>query len=87
NLYAAYYESQAMMQCGGNDWKKYNGLSREQLVGSQLADGSWPVPPGAAHINNTVFSTALCTLMLEVYYRFLTTGGGLSKGRTGLSGI
>jgi hypothetical protein len=87
NLYAAYYESQAMIQCGGDDWKKYNDLMREQLVGSQLADGSWGVPPGASHVNNTVFSTALCTLMLEVYYRFLTTGGGLTRGRTGLSGI
>jgi len=86
NLYAHYYESQAMMQRGGDDWAKYNKLIREQLISGQNADGSWPVPPGAAHVNNTVFSTCLCTLMLEVYYRFLTTGGG-GRARGGLSGI
>jgi len=88
NLYAAYYESQAMMQRGGAEWAKYNKLIREQLLGNQQADGSWKVPPGASHVNNTVFSTALCTMMLEVYYRFLSTGGGgPSKGRSGFSGI
>ena len=85
NLYAAYYESQAMMQRGGDDWKKYNNLMREQLVGNQLADGSWGASPGSAHVNNNVFSTALCTMMLEVYYRFLSTdGGAIHKGRAGL---
>jgi hypothetical protein len=84
NLYAAYYESQAMMQRGGDDWKKYNNLMREQLVGNQLVDGSWGASPGSAHVNNNVFSTALCTMMLEVYYRFLSTdGGAIHKGRAG----
>jgi hypothetical protein len=35
-------------------------------------------------VNNNVFSTALCTMMLEVYYRFLSTdGGAIHKGRAG----
>ena len=87
NLYSAYYESQAMMQCGGAEWKKYNDLFRDQLLDNQGEDGSWAPPPGAAFVGNKVFSTALCTLMLEVYYRFLSTGGGSSRGRSGFSGI
>jgi hypothetical protein len=80
NLYAHYYESQAMMQRGGNEWKKYNVLFRDQLLNNQEKDGSWKVPPGAPHVGNNVFSTCLCTLMLEVYYRFLSTGGGGGGG-------
>jgi hypothetical protein len=75
NLYAHYYESQAMMQRGGIEWKKYNAMVRDQLLNNQEKDGSWKVPPGAPHIGSKVFSTCLCTLMLEVYYRFLSTGG------------
>jgi hypothetical protein len=76
NLYAHYYESQAMIQRGGAEWQKYNALFRDELLKNQDKDGSWKVPPGAPHISNDVFSTCLCTLMLEVYYRFLSTGGG-----------
>jgi hypothetical protein len=31
-----------------------------------------------------VYRTCLCTLMLEVYYRFLSTGGGNLKERPGI---
>lgn len=82
NLYAHYYESQAMIQRGGEEWTKYNTLVRDQLLNNQQQDGSWNVPPGAPHIGSNVFSTCLCTLMLEVYYRFLSTGGG--KDRPGI---
>jgi hypothetical protein len=82
NLYAHYYESQAMMQSGGENWKHYNDLFRDQLLNNQERDGSWKVPPGSPHVNSTVFSTCLSTLMLEVYYRFLSTGG-----RNALPGI
>ena len=82
NLYAHYYESQAMMQRGTVEWKKYNDLFRDQLLNNQESNGSWGIPPGAPHIDNTIFSTCLCTLMLEVYYRFLSTGGtGGTGGR------
>jgi hypothetical protein len=31
-----------------------------------------------------VYRTCLCTLMLEVYYRFLSTGGGGSRENRGI---
>jgi hypothetical protein len=80
NIYAHYYESQAMMQRGGAEWKKYNELFRDQLLNNQDPDGSWKIPPGSPHVVNNVMSTCLCTLMLEVYYRFLSTGGGGGGG-------
>ena len=82
DLYGHYYESQAMMQRGGNDWKQYNALFRDQLLNNQDTDGSWKSPGGGQKIRaaapsytgDKTYRTCLCTLMLEVYYRFLSTG-------------
>lgn len=84
DLYGHYYESQAMMQRGGEVWKSYNIMFRDQLLNNQDADGSWKVPGGGqairaaapGYVNDKTYRTCLCTLMLEVYYRFLSTGGG-----------
>ena len=87
DLYGHYYESQAMMQRGGGEWKQYNELFRDQLLGNQDADGSWKTPGGgktpravaAIWQSDKIYRTGLCTLMLEVYYRFLNSGGGADK--------
>ncbi len=84
DLYGHYYESQAMIQLGGNDWKEYNKIFRDQLLDNQNSDGSWKPPgggkairaAGAEYVGNAIYRTALCTLMLEVYYRFLSTDSG-----------
>ncbi|MES2658721.1 MAG: prenyltransferase/squalene oxidase repeat-containing protein [Verrucomicrobiota bacterium] len=88
DLYGHYYESQAMMQRGGEEWKQYNSLFRDQLLNNQDSDGSWKVPGGGKRIRAVAtayadnnpdgkhYRTCLATLMLEVYYRFLNTGGG-----------
>ncbi|WP_367873821.1 prenyltransferase/squalene oxidase repeat-containing protein [Luteolibacter sp. Populi] len=94
DLYGHYYESQAMMQRGGEDWKFYNDMFRDQLLNNQNEDGSWKVPGGGqkpravaaryvdANNEGVIYRTALCTLMLEVYYRFLnSSGGGMGGGR------
>ena len=92
DLYAHYYESQAMMQRGGEDWKFYNNMFRDQLLNNQESDGSWKIPGGGQKIRavaaqyadandeGALYRTCLCTLMLEVYYRFLSTGGGGGMG-------
>jgi len=86
DLYAHYYESQAMMQAGGKDWEFYNNLFRDQLLKNQNADGSWKIPKNPGHGgNNEVYTSALCTLMMEVYYRFLNSNGtGMRAGRPGI---
>ena len=43
DLYAHYYESQAMMQSGGKNWTEYNKLFRDQILQNQDSDGSWKV--------------------------------------------
>ncbi len=83
DLYAHYYHSQAMMQRGGEQWQTYNEIFRDQILLNQNEDGSWKKPGGndgtkavgALFAKETPegihYRTCLCTLMLEVYYRYL----------------
>lgn len=81
DLYGHYYEAQAMLNRGGEQWRRYNALFRDELLRNQAADGSWKVPGGGgelravapAYTSDATYRTCLCTLMLEVYYRFLPT--------------
>ncbi len=74
NLYCWYYYTQAFFQAGGDDWKFYNAQFLPQVLGAQQADGSfkrgrpnWPAGDAA----DAVYRQCLCTLQLEVYYRYL----------------
>jgi hypothetical protein len=84
DLYGHYYDGQAMMNRGGNQWKKYNEMFRDEILNNQNPDGSWKVPGGgekpnavaAAFTTNVHYRNCLAILMLEVYYRFLPGTGG-----------
>ncbi|MFM7590293.1 MAG: hypothetical protein ACKO85_00725, partial [Isosphaeraceae bacterium] len=76
NLYYWYYGTLAMYQQGGPDWEKWNGLVRDRIVKKQKTDGhksgSWdPDDSQWGTYGGRVYCTALATLTLEVYYRFL----------------
>jgi hypothetical protein len=85
-----------MMNRGGEEWQKYNDLFRDQLLNNQEPDGQWKVPGGGKkpravassytgeNVDGKIYRNALCTLMLEVYYRFLNTGGGGARERSGI---
>ncbi len=83
NLYAWYYDTQACFMVGGGTWAKWNRMFQDELDRSQDADGSWPVSSkskeigglsAADTVDGALYRTCLCTLMLEVYYRYLPTG-------------
>jgi hypothetical protein len=71
NLYEHYYSSQAMVNYGGEPWKNYNLLVRDELLKRQNSDGSWPNPERNEHQAGPIYNTCLATLMMEVYYRYL----------------
>ncbi|BCX49920.1 hypothetical protein HAHE_38280 [Haloferula helveola] len=86
DLYGHYYEAQAMIARGGEQWEKYNAMFRDELLDNQNGDGSWKAPGGGQKINgvatsyvgNAHYRTCLAIFMLEVYYRFLPgTGAGV----------
>ena len=63
------------MEKGGKHWREYNKTYQEVVADAQEKDGSWPAVTGHAGgmgaAEGKIYSTALCTLMLEVYYRYL----------------
>lgn len=74
NLYCWYYYTQAFFQAGADDWKFYNAQFLPQILGAQQADGSfkrgrpnWPAGDAA----DAIYRQCLCTLQLEVYFRYL----------------
>ena len=82
NLYCWYYYTQAFFQAGGGDWKKWNDTAMAQIMGNQKNDGGWSEERPSMQLASTeyagkdadVYRTSLCTLMCEVYYRYLKVG-------------
>jgi hypothetical protein len=76
DLYYDYYATQVMRQWGGDLWEKWDGVMRPQLVQSQATrgheQGSWSTTGDhGASKGGRLYSTAMATMILEVYYRIL----------------
>ena len=74
DMYYWYYATLAMFQVGGTQWTTWNGRMQKAIIDPQRADGnfagSWD-PIGAwGEDGGRVYSTALMTLCMEVYYRY-----------------
>ncbi len=74
DMYYWYYGTYAMYQLGGAHWKAWSRAMKPAIVATQRTDGdargSWdPVGPWGS-VGGRVYSTALMTLSLEVYYRY-----------------
>ena len=77
NLYFWYYATLAMFRVGGNEWDGWNAALKETLLPAQEADGSWrPIDVYAEYAGDAdeerTYTTAMCVLSLEVYYRYFT---------------
>jgi hypothetical protein len=75
NLYYWYYGTLAMYHAGGSDWENWNTELKNSLLGLQIKTGdeagSW-APNGLwGSYGGRVYATAMATLNLEVYYRYL----------------
>lgn len=77
NLYFWYYSTLAMFRRGGARWDRWNVAMKETLLGAQESDGSWePISVYANYAGDNdedrSYSTAMCVLTLEIYYRYFT---------------
>lgn len=73
NLYSWCSNTSAFFNAGGDDWKFYVATIIPQILAAQKEDGSfqagkasWP----AAAASEMNYRQALCTLQLEVFYRY-----------------
>jgi hypothetical protein len=77
NMYYWYYGTLSMFQMGGHYWTQWNRAMKATLLPNQVKggceDGSWPPAFvwGGKYGGGRVYSTAMCALCLEVYYRYL----------------
>lgn len=75
NYYYWYYGTLAMYQFGGRPWDDWNTVVRDTLISQQRTDGeltgSWDPADRWGRYGGRLYSTALATLTLEVYYRLL----------------
>jgi hypothetical protein len=75
NYYYWYYGTLAMYQYGGRPWQDWNSVVRDLLISQQIQNGpesgSWDPSDKWGRYGGRLYSTALATLTLEVYYRFL----------------
>jgi hypothetical protein len=73
--YYWYYGTLAMFQHDGQPWEEWNGSLRDMLIRQQRTQGanagSWDPNGKWAGIGGRLYSTAVSTMCLEVYYRFL----------------
>ncbi len=75
NLYYWYYGTMGMYQLGGDYWRRWNDAMQTALVESQRKEGalagSWDSNTVWGGYGGRIYTTAVATLTLEVYYRFL----------------
>ena len=74
DMYYWYYGTLAMFQIGGNAWSKWNAAMTDAVIERQRTDGlfsgSWDPKGPWGDSGGRVYSTALMTMCLEVYYRY-----------------
>ena len=86
DMYYWYYGTLAMYQIGGSQWDSWNKAMKAAVIDSQKGDkdgcakGSWDPVDAWGEEGGRVYSTAIMTLCLEVYYRFPKVFGAKGKG-------
>jgi hypothetical protein len=87
-LYGWYYITQAMFHASDAEcWASWNPRFSKMLTETQGSDGSWTYPTQSHENYGPVYSTALCCLMLEVYYRYLPTYRQGAPGPAGTAAV
>ncbi|MFO1064681.1 MAG: prenyltransferase/squalene oxidase repeat-containing protein [Pirellulales bacterium] len=74
DMYRNYYATMLLFHTGGPVYEQWNKKMRDYLVQSQSRDGhaagSWYFPDKYGDQGGRLYNTAMCAMILEVYYRF-----------------
>ncbi|MCP4886753.1 MAG: terpene cyclase/mutase family protein [Planctomycetaceae bacterium] len=75
NIYHDYYGTLALHHSRHHDWDQWNTRLRDHLVATQATSGhergSWHFQDRWGDIGGRLYTTAMCAMTLEVYYRYL----------------
>ncbi|MDP6061285.1 MAG: terpene cyclase/mutase family protein, partial [Pirellulaceae bacterium] len=79
DVYFNYYATQVMHHLQGNGWPQWNARMRDYLVETQAKreheKGSWFFPDPHGTYGGRLYTTAMCIMTLEVYYRHMPLYG------------
>jgi hypothetical protein len=82
DMYFNFYATQVLCHHDGNEWPGWNKRMRDFLVAKQATTGhekgSWYFPDRHGTIGGRLYTTAMCVMILEVYYRYLPLYGNRS---------
>lgn len=75
NVYHNYYATLALHHARHPRWEAWNVPLREHLIATQVREGhqagSWHFPDPYGDVGGRLYTTAMCAMILEVYYRYL----------------
>ena len=75
NVYHDYYGTLALHHSRHRDWDRWNTKLRDFLVSKQETSGhergSWHFRDKWGDVGGRLYTTAMCIMILEVYYRYL----------------
>jgi len=69
DYYNNYHATMAFNRLGGKDWETWNKVMVKTLKAAQEPNGCWPLDKWTK-AGGKIYSTAMATLTLEVYYRY-----------------
>jgi hypothetical protein len=79
SLYYDYYATQVLFHWAGPEWEPWNRKMRERLISTQERvghqSGSWYFESPQSAAGGRLYNTAMATMILEVYYRFMPLYG------------
>ncbi len=79
DVYFDYYGTLVLSQYGGPKWVTWNQQLRDYLIATQARDGhergSWFFPDRHSNEAGRLYTTAMCVMILEVYYRYMPLYG------------
>ena len=79
-LYTWYYQTQVAFFKKGTAWRRWNKVFKKVITKNQFKDGHWEsfgeaerigAPQHRTPLDAKIYATAMCGLMLTVYYRYL----------------
>ena len=83
NIYHDYYATLALHHARHPDWDRWNTQLRDHLVATQATEGhergSWHFDDRWGNVGGRLYTTAMCAMTLEVYYRYLPLYGAVDE--------